>query len=167
MSQHVVTIAGLEAQGVTARAASGVEVDVDLTVLGTIALFLVLFVVLKPLLFDPMLKLFEEREKRTLGAKKEAREMDQKSAGAQSKYEAEMQKARAAANAERDKLRAEGQKTENEILSKVRASTAQSLEEGRKRAGAELASARAKLKTDAAVLAKDLAARVLGREVSG
>ena len=149
------------------RVASGVEVDVDLTVLGTIGLFLVLFVGLKPLLFDPMLKLFEERERRTLGAKKDAREMDKKSAGAQAKYEAEMQKARGAANAERDKLRAEGQKTETEILAKVRASTSQTLEEGRKKAADELAKARAQLKTDAAVLAKELAARVLGREVSG
>lgn len=173
MSQLGVTAAGFEAKfeakgvGVLMRTASGVEVDVDLTVLGTIGLFIVLFIVLKPLLFEPMLKLFEERERRTLGAKREAREMDKKSAGAQSKYEAEMQKARAAANAERDKLRAEGQKMENEILAKVRATTSQTLEEGRKRAAAELANARAQLETDAAALAKELAARVLGREVSG
>jgi F-type H+-transporting ATPase subunit b len=151
----------------TVRYAAGVEVDLDLTVLGTIGLFIVLFIGLKPILFDPMLKLFEEREKRTLGAKKDAREMDQKSAGAQAKYEAEMQKARGAANAERDKLRAEGQKAENEILAKVRASTSQTMEEGRKRTAGEVAQARAQLKADAQALAKDLAARVLGREVSG
>ena len=159
----VTTSLGLE----SVRAAGGVEVDVDLTVFGTIGLFLVLFIGLKPLLFDPMLKLFEERERRTLGAKKDAREMDKKSAGAQAQYEAEMQKARGAANAERDKLRGEGQKTENEILAKVRQATAQTLEDGRKKAADEVAKARAQLKAEAGALAKELAARVLGREVGG
>ena len=50
-------------------AAGGIDVDVDLTVFGQVALFLVLMLVLKPLLFDPLLKLFEEREKRIEGAR--------------------------------------------------------------------------------------------------
>lgn len=148
-------------------ASSGVEVDLDLTVVGMIALFIVLFIGLKPMLFDPMLKLFEEREKRIDGAKKEARQMDQKSAGAQTKYEAEMARVRGAANLERDKLRAEGQKTENDILSKVREGTSKTLEDGRKRAADEVAKARSQLKADAGTLARDLASRVLGREVGG
>ena len=40
------------------------------------------------MLFDPMLKLFEEREKRIDGAKVQARHIDEKSAGALTKYEA-------------------------------------------------------------------------------
>src|ERR1700690_3431373 len=83
----------------------GVVVDLDVTLVGQVVLLLVLLVVLKPLLFEPMLKLFEEREKRTEGAKLQAGKMDEAPAGALSKYEGEMQKARAAGNAERDKLR--------------------------------------------------------------
>ena len=112
-----------------------------------------------------MLKLFEEREKRIEGAKVQARKTDEASAGALAKYEAAMAKARTSANAERDKLRAEGVKAENEILGKVRAATATSLEEGRGRMSEEVATARGKLKTDVNVLARELAARVLGREV--
>jgi F-type H+-transporting ATPase subunit b len=132
-----------------------------------IGLFVVLMLVLKPVLFDPMLKLFEEREKRIDGAKAAARKIDQKSATALTTYETEMAKARATANAERDKLRAEGMKMENEILAKVRASTAQALEAGKKKAHAEAASVRATLQAESPVLAKDLASRVLGREVQG
>src|ERR1700722_4943322 len=86
----------------------GVVVDLDVTLVGQVVLILFLLAVMKPLLFDPMLKLFEEREKRIDGAKVQARRMDEASAGALTKYESEMQRARAAGNAERDKLRAEG-----------------------------------------------------------
>src|SRR5258706_726060 len=139
----------------------GVEVDFDLTVVGQIVLFVFLFIVLKPMLFDPMLHLFEERERRIDGAKLLARKIDEKSASALTTYETEMAKARTAANAEREKLRNEGLKTEGEILARVRASTAKVLEEGRKQMQGELAKAREGLKNESAPLARELAARVL------
>ncbi len=149
-----------------AAGAGGVEVDFALgPILVQIGLFVALWLVLKPTLFDPMLKLFEEREKRIEGAITDVRNMDLASAGALAKYEAAMGKARAAANAERETLRAEGIKAENEILGKVRASTTKAIEEGRGRMGEEVATARAKLKTDVGQLARELAGRVLGREV--
>jgi F-type H+-transporting ATPase subunit b len=143
----------------------GVVVDFDMTVLGQVVLFLILLVVLKPMLFDPMLRLFEERERRIDGAKLLARKIDEKSATALTTYETEMAKARASANAERDKLRTEGLKQESEILARVRASTAKTLEEGRKRMQEDVAQVRTGLRTDAPAMAKELATRVLGREV--
>jgi len=112
-----------------------------------------------------MLKLFEEREKRILGAKLQARKLDEGSADALTKVESEMQRARTAGNVERDKLRAEGVKVENEVLAKVRASTTETLDAGRKRLAEDIVTARAALKADAANLAKELAGRVLGRPV--
>ena len=143
----------------------GVEVDFDLTVLGQVVLFLILLVVLKPMLFDPMLKLFEERERRIDGAKLLARKIDEKSASALTTYETEIAKARASANAERDKFRAEGLKKESEILEAVRATTAKTMDEARKRMVDEVARARTALQGEGATMAKELATRVLGREV--
>jgi F-type H+-transporting ATPase subunit b len=142
-----------------------VNVDFDATVVVQMVLFTVLAVMLKPLLFDPMLKLFAEREKRIEGAKLEARKTDDASAQALKKYEDAMAAARAAAGAEREKLRAEGQKTENEILTSVRASTAKTLESGRKQTSGEAAQVRADLGPQVKSLAADLATRALGREV--
>ncbi len=144
-----------------------VEVDLDLTLVGQMVLFVVLMLVLKPLLFDPMLKLFEEREKRIDGAKLEARKIDQQSTGALTKYESAMAKARGEANAERDKLRAEGTKIENEILSRVRAESAKTLEEGRKRMSADRLSIEESIGREVKSLARDLAGTTLGREVGG
>ena len=145
----------------------GVEVDFDASLLLQVGLFLVLMLALKPLLFDPMLKLFEERERRIEGAKVQARRIDEKSAGALREYETKMAAARAQANAEGDKVRAEGAKAEAELLTKVRATTAAALEDGKTKAQEEAARVRATLKAEAQTIARELASRALGREVSG
>jgi F-type H+-transporting ATPase subunit b len=142
-----------------------IVVDFDKTSLVVLVLFVALTLVLKPLLFDPILKLFEEREKLIDGAKMQARHIDEKSAGALARYEAEMAKARAEGSAEREKIRAEGQRREQEILAAVREHTARAVEDGKKAAHAEADQARAALKAQAPALAMELAARVLGREV--
>lgn len=146
-------------------APQAIQVDFDATFLVQLVLFSLLTLILKPLLFDPMLKLFEERERRIDGAKMQARQMDEKSATALAKYESEMAKARAAANSERDKIRAEAVRKEQELLGAVRATTTQSIEEGKKAAYAEAQRVRATLKGEATNLARQLAGRVLGREV--
>lgn len=146
-------------------AQAAVDVDFDLSVLIQAGLFLVLLVVVKPVLLDPMLKLFEERERRIDGAKLEARKMDEASAGALTKFEAEMAKVRSSANAERDKVRAEAVKAEGELLAKVREKTATKLEAGRKAAAEETKKARMALEAESRELGRALASRALGREV--
>lgn len=149
----------------SAAAEGGIDVDLDLTVFGQVVLFVVLMLALKPLLFDPLLKLFEEREKQIEGARAESHALDKASAAASTRYEDEMQKARGQANVERDKLRAEGVRSENEILAEARAHTAKKLEDGRGVLATELVAARALLERESAELAANVATRVLGREV--
>jgi F-type H+-transporting ATPase subunit b len=142
-----------------------ITVDVDATFLVQVVLFIGLTLILKPVLFDPMLKLFEEREKRIDGAKLKARKIDEKSVTALTKYDGEMAKARAAGGAERDRIRVDAVQKEQAILAAVRASAAKTLEDGKKAAQLEADRARAALKAEAAGMARELASRVLGREV--
>ncbi len=148
-----------------AHSEAPIQVDLNWTFAIQLGLFVVLTLVLKPLLFDPMLKLFEEREKRIDGAKAQARRIDETSATALARYEAEMAKARAAANADREKIRAEALRREQAILADVRTATGKVLEDGKRAAEAEADRARAALKAEAGTMARDLATRVLGREV--
>lgn len=148
-----------------AAAPQAIDVDVNATFIVQLVLFVGMTLILKPILFDPMLKLFEEREKRIDGAKLQARRIDEKSATALAKYESEMAKARAAASAERDTIRAEAQKREQEILAQTRAATTKVLDDGKRAAHAEAERARTALRGEAAQMARDLAGRVLGREV--
>lgn len=148
-----------------AAAPQAINVDIDLTFLVQLVLFVGFVLLLKPVLLDPMLKLFEEREKRIDGAKAQARKIDEKSAGALAKYEEEMNKARAAAGVERDRIRAEGIKREQEILAAVRSAAAKTVEEGKRAVLGEAEKARAALRAESGNMARDLASRVLGREV--
>jgi F-type H+-transporting ATPase subunit b len=153
---------GLLAAGI---APAAINVDVDFTFIVQVVLLVGLTLVLKPVLFDPMLRLFEEREQRIEGAKRQARKIDEKSASALAKYTAEMARARGAGNAARDKIRAEGLAREQEILGGVRAATAKVIDEGKRVAHEDAERVRAALRTQAVEMARDLANRVLGREV--
>jgi F-type H+-transporting ATPase subunit b len=149
----------------TSSEGSAVNVDLDASLLIQVGVFVVLLVILKPLLFDPMLKLFEEREKRIEGTRHAASKEDERSAKALAKYEGILAKAREAGNVERDALRADGQKREAEMMARVRAQTAATVEQGRIAIGNEAKTARSQLANEASVLARSIASRVLGREV--
>ena len=145
----------------------GVTIDVDLTFLWSVVVFIVLIAVLKPVLFDPMMRLFEERERRIDGAKLTARKLDEASVAALTRYESEMKKAESAGNDDREAQRAEGLKAESEIVGKVRDATGDTVSLGRKELEEEAAQVRAALKVESLALAGALASRVLGREVRG
>lgn len=145
---------------------SAVNVDLDASFVVQIAVFIVLLLILKPLLFDPMMKLFEEREERIDRTIEKARKTDEASAKALAKYETILAKAREAGSAERDTLRAEGSRREAALAADVRASTAETLEKGRAVIANEAKQARADLQNEASILGRQIASRVLGREVT-
>jgi F-type H+-transporting ATPase subunit b len=146
--------------------ASAINVDFDLTFLAQFVLFTTFITVLKPLLFDPLIRVFEERERRTEGAKKEAREMDAEAGELLTRYEAELEKVRREAGLEREKLRADAAKLEAKIMAEARAETARILEEGKARIAREVADLRKELEKTRPELAGQIASRLLGREVT-
>jgi len=146
-------------------AAGGVNLDFDLTFLVQMLAFTLLVLILKPLLFDPLMKLFEERERRSEGAKLSARKMDERAGALLRRYEAELEKGRRAAAQERERLRAEGLQMEAKILAEARAETARMLEDGKARTAREGQVMRAELHARASQTGRDIASSVLEREV--
>ena len=159
----LVSVTTINAESLLAEGA--VTVDLDASLVVQVVVFVVLLVVLKPTLFDPMMKLFEEREKRIEGTRLQATKEDKRSAKALAEYERALDKARAAGAAERDMIRADALKREAELMGTVRAQTASTLEAGRAAMANEAATARAQLQRDATMLGREMASRVLGREV--
>jgi F-type H+-transporting ATPase subunit b len=147
-------------------AGGGVNLDFDFTFVIQMVAFSLLVIILKPLLFDPLMKLFEERERRTEGAKLLARRMDERAGELLKRYETELEAVRRAATEEREKLRAEGQRLETQILAEARADAAKMVERGKADLEAERQRLRRELTTHSAQIAKDIASRVLGREVA-
>lgn len=143
-----------------------VNVDVDVTVFVQIALFGLFITVLKPILFDPLLKLFEERERLTDGARADARSMDEKASELIQEFETEIEKVRHDAARERDRLRAETAKLEATMLEEAKTDAARILAQGRDEIAREVATLRADLDSGRPQLAQQIAAKLLGREVS-
>lgn len=143
---------------------ASVTVDFDKSVFLQMAIFSVAVIILKPLLFDPMLKLFALREERTDGVRAEARQMQEKAADILQRYEQELQRVRADATLERDKLRKETALLEGKILDDARAAAAQMSAAGETRIKEEIAVLQADLDQRVTHLSTQLVGSVLGRE---
>jgi len=142
-----------------------VNVDFDYSFVVQLVLFGAFIVLLKPIVFDPMLRLFEERERRTEGVRKHAREMDEKAAAFFQKYEAAMETVRREAAQERERLRAETSKLEARILEEAKAESQRILDDGNKAIAVEVARLRSELSASRPALAAQIASKLLGREV--
>ena len=142
-----------------------VSVDFDMSFLAQLALFALFCMLLKPILFDPLLKLFEERERRTDGSRAEARKMDEKANQLLQRFETEIEKARQVASVERDRLRVETNKLEAQILEEAKTESARIIEAGRVTIAKEVATLRADLESARPALAEQIASKILGREV--
>lgn len=150
----------------SASGGSAVNVDFDNTIFYQAALFVVLMVVLKPLLFDPVLAVFEERERRTDGARAEAREMQERAGELLRKYEKKLEEVSRMAAEEREKIRAETAQLEAKILEEAREASAKIVEEGRSRVEEEMHSIRFDLGRESERLAEQIVERVLGKEAA-
>ncbi len=146
--------------------ASAISLALDLTFLAQLVLFGLFVSLLKPLLFDPLLRVFEERERRTEGAKKEARAMDEEAGELLRRYEAELARVRREAGLERERLRAEATRLEAKIMLEAREETARIIEAGKARTAAEVGELRQQLEGQKADLAAQIAARIIDRGVA-
>jgi F-type H+-transporting ATPase subunit b len=155
-----------QAAPLAAAGGGGVILDLDKTVLVQMVLFMVLIVVLKPLLFDPLLRVFDQREQRTEGARAEARALQEQAGDLLRKYEKELERLRQVATEERERLRGEASKLEAQILSEAREASNKIVEEGRSRIEREIRAIEAELSARTDELARSMASGVLGREAS-
>lgn len=143
----------------------GSPIDLDGTVFIQLVLFFVAFILLYALVFKPMMALFEAREEAIDGAQDEAKRLQAEVQSKQSEFDAEMSKVRSTATEERERLKAEGQKLETRLLEKVREETQKVMADAKERLDKEAGSARTQLNSATPALAREIASRVLGREV--
>ena len=139
--------------------------DFDLTFLLQMVLFAALIVVLRPLLFDPVLRVFDERERRTEGARGSARAMQEQAGELLSRYEKELAKVHEVARQERDRIRTETAKVESEVMAQARENANRILEQGRQRIERERQQIEFALGQQAERLARNMAEAVLGRSL--
>ena len=140
-------------------------INIDVTLLINISLWLVLFLFLRATLWKPVLALINAREERTEGARAEARRIEATAQDKRKELEGALREARNRAAAARDKLREEGLQAESTLLQQVRAEVAQKLERQRAELRTQRERLRAEVRVSVPSFAADIVRRILGREV--
>jgi F-type H+-transporting ATPase subunit b len=101
-----------------------------------------------------------------VGAKTEARTMDERAGEIFKRYESELDKVRKIAIEERERLRLEGQKLEAHMLEDTRQQAARLGAEGKAAINKEADEVRVELSRSSSAIATEIVGRVLGRGVS-
>jgi F-type H+-transporting ATPase subunit b len=149
----------------TALLSEGSIIDLDGTIWIQLGLFGIAFFLLRPLVFRPMIGLFEARENAIEGSKLEALRLQDEAAAESEEFDEEMRRLRLQAGEERDRLRAEGKRLERTVLDRVREETDKQLAEADAQLATEAAKLRSEVQTSVPVLAKQIASKLLDREV--
>jgi F-type H+-transporting ATPase subunit b len=149
----------------TALLSEGSIIDLNGTIWLQLVLFGIAFLLFRPLIFRPMIALFEARENAIEGAKLEALRLQDEAAAESEEFEEEMRRLRLQAGEERDRLRAEGKRLERTVLDRVREETDKQLDAADAQLAREAAKLRAEIDQSVPVLAKQIASKLLNREV--
>lgn len=149
----------------TALLSEGSIIDLDGTIWIQLALFGVAFLILRPLVFRPMVALFEARENAIEGSKLEALRLQDEAAAESEEFDEEMRKLRLQAGEERDRLRAEGKRLERTVLERVQQETDRQLADADAQLAREAAKLRSEIDATVPALAKQIASKLLDREV--
>lgn len=150
----------------TALLSEGSIIDLDWTILIQLGTFAVAFLLFRPLIFRPMIALFEARENAIEGAKVEALRLQDEAEAESEEFDEEMRRIRLQAGEERDRLRAEGKRLERTLLDRVRDETNMQLAEADAKLATEAASLRGQIDKSIGAIAQQIASKMLDREVN-
>ena len=135
-------------------------VDIDATALISGGIFVIMMIALNQLLFKPYIAIVRERTRLTTGAQESAAATTDKAAAVLSEYEGRLSAARAEAATIREKLRAEGQAAEQEIIAGARDRAAQRLSAQRDELSVALESATSTFEEHVTLLSEAIVTRV-------
>lgn len=130
--------------------------ELNATIFVQVFIFMTLLLCLSGLLFKPILALFEEREKRIDGAKKEALAMIALAEEKSRYFDLEYEKARVEARHALSSLKSEADKEHNIFLTQVRQQAKEKLEHAEKELQEEERTARTQFHDASEALSKDV-----------
>ena len=136
---------------------------------GHMAVNMVIFAALiwpvNKLLIQPLLRVIETREERTVGALQQAAQYGDEATSARTDLEGQLRAARTAAAEVRAGVLAEAESQEQALIGAARETAAATVKEVRDSVAQELGSARDALRAQAGELAQVAASRILGRSL--
>ncbi len=140
-------------------------IELNFTVIFQLAIVLILMVTLSGLVFKPFLRVLQERRDWVEGAEKKARELQQRTEELMERHRDSMTAAQAQGASVRDEIRKEGLAREAEILQKSQGEANRFLDEMKGKIQEESQTARAGLRIQAQNLSREIASKMLGRNI--
>jgi F-type H+-transporting ATPase subunit b len=140
-------------------------VDIDATIAIQLGVFLFMLLVLRKLLFQPVVRLIEARQEATEGALEVARALDEEAAALNQKITAELDGVRASAGAERDRMVDEARAREREIVRRARGEAHEMVVKMRAETETVAEETRRQLAGDIEAIAAMIAAKALDRKL--
>lgn len=141
-------------------------ISLDISILYQVILFVVLWLILNKIFFQPYLHLLEERERRTTGAEHDSADLEHEGTRLRAQYEEKITHAQSAAYAAKDAIVNEGRQQREKILSEAREQAAGKLDQVRREVAEALQHEQAQASAEAAEVAADMVSKVLGRKVA-
>ena len=146
--------------------AAAPPVDIDNTVFVQAALFVLLYLLLRPLLFSPWLKVLERRKVSIDGALEAAQKLRLEADAFEQDCIARLERAKEGAMELRSDMRSQTEASQSELLARARSEASRSLESARTKAQRESVEARRQLQSNVEQIAADVFQKVLGRSAS-
>ncbi|MCX8073755.1 MAG: ATP synthase F0 subunit B [Candidatus Binatia bacterium] len=138
----------------------------DWTFLVQLISFFVLWLVLRRIAWEPMLRVLEERDQRTLGNRQLASQWRTEAEQARQRYEEAFARARAEITAKLQNQRSAIAQEEQGIVSAARSDAQTRINEAREQLHRELKAARESIVREAETVGRVIARQLLGREVA-
>lgn len=140
-------------------------VELNYTVWIQMANFLLLILLLNFLLYKPILKIIEKRNKKIEKSNEEVRSLDETIERKMVRYEEKIRQARAEAAVQRDAIREEGVEQSKETIGKVRGEISKKMEDFKANMQKEADEARGVLRDQTRAIAGEISEKVLGRGI--
>lgn len=140
-------------------------IDLNYTVWIQMVNFLLLILILNFLLYKPILKIIDKRNKMMEESQEEVRSLQQSVDQKMSDYEEQLRQARAEAASQRDAVKEEGSEVAKKILEEARNEVSQTIGELKAKMGREREDARTILRERTQEIALEISEKVLGRGI--
>jgi F-type H+-transporting ATPase subunit b len=140
-------------------------IHLDYSIAYQIVLFVVLWVILNKLLFQPYLHLLEEREHQTTGAQHDSVDLEYEGAKLKAQFDEKMAQGQAAGYAAKEAINQDARQQREKILGQARAAAARSLEQVRQEVATAMEQEKRLAAAEVNAVAADMVNKVLGRRV--
>lgn len=141
-------------------------IHLDYTVIVQIVFFLFFWFLLAKLLFKPFVGLLEERERRTEGARAEARSLQSEAERMREEYEKRIAAARDEGSGVKEAIIQQGYQERERLLSQARDEAASLLERIRGELEQEMRKEEQSVEREAEAIARQMAEKILGRTIA-